>query len=276
MYYKVKLNNEIVDALEDLQCVCFITGVSSPLLCTKTDIPVGIISSNGEHIWHVEGWPDMAGYDTVTISEISAEEYRAIREAIDSGGVDIPDYEPDPDPEDSEVLEFVRAQKLKEISACCNETISSGFYVTLSDGESYHFTLDTTDQIAIEQLARDARSGVTYLPWHADDELFRLFTPEDVLLMDRKRRELILYNQAYHNSLKTYVESLRTISEIAVVEYGMRLPEECTSEVLAAFHDDGTVEEELAAYLDGPTGSSDSYGEDLDDIAESMMEVIKG
>ena len=84
--YKVYKGDTVVDALEDLQCVCFYDGIGI-LRCKTTDVPQGIISYDGNKIYHVDGWPKFpeGEYETVTLQAIDRNEYTTIREALDSG-----------------------------------------------------------------------------------------------------------------------------------------------------------------------------------------------
>lgn len=104
MFYKVKKNNVIIDALEDLQCVRFFQASRGILRCKKKDEPQGIISSNGAEIWHVEGWPEFPegiNFETVTLEEFDdPDKYQEIIEAI-RAGEDYSDFEePDEEPEE--------------------------------------------------------------------------------------------------------------------------------------------------------------------------------
>lgn len=107
MFYKVVYNGEIIDALNDLQKVMYSPESRMILRCTDKNVAQGIISYDGEYIWHVEGWPqfpqDLAEVAaTVALAEITEEEFDSIREALDEGE-DIPDPDdgqmPDEDPD---------------------------------------------------------------------------------------------------------------------------------------------------------------------------------
>ena len=109
MFYKVKKNNVIIDALEDLQCVRFFQASRGILRCKKKDEPQGIISSNGAEIWHVEGWsefPEGINFDTVTVEEFDdPDRYQEIIEAI-RAGEDYSDFEEPEEPQEPEEEEI--------------------------------------------------------------------------------------------------------------------------------------------------------------------------
>lgn len=128
MYYKAKLNSEIVDALDHLQCVRYYADIDRILRMsdTETEKPQGIISSDGQYIWQasVDGSGDQwdtfpedakGKYSgTVVLYEIDAEEYKTIRDLLDEGSTPT-DPEPEPDPEpstDEETLEWAKKTKI--------------------------------------------------------------------------------------------------------------------------------------------------------------------
>ena len=97
MYYKVIKDGKIIDALDELQCVRYFKNIGI-LRCRKEDDPQGIISPDGEHIWHVTGWGDFqadSGWngDTVTLEECNPDLYDEIRRTIDAGN-DYSEFEP--------------------------------------------------------------------------------------------------------------------------------------------------------------------------------------
>lgn len=107
MYYKVKKDGMIIDALEILQCVRYFTKIGI-LRCEISDHPQGIISTDGEHLWHVEGWEEFPQEsewddDTVILEEFDDPElYQEIRETI-MAGQDYSDFvQPDPEEERTE------------------------------------------------------------------------------------------------------------------------------------------------------------------------------
>ena len=96
--YKILKDGTVVDVAEDLPCVRM-----SPmglLLCRRDESPQGIISSDGEEIWHVSGWadfPEGREADTVTLEEFfDAASYDRLRAEL-AGAVDLtPEETPEP------------------------------------------------------------------------------------------------------------------------------------------------------------------------------------
>lgn len=107
--YKVLFENNVIDALLDLQCVKFqpMIGV---IRCKSTEAPQGVISYDSNEIYHVEGWPDFpqGDYKTVVLQPIGSSEYESIRETLDQG-LDVP-----VEPETPEGAPKTQAQLLQE------------------------------------------------------------------------------------------------------------------------------------------------------------------
>lgn len=80
MYYKVMKNNKIIDVLDRLIFVKYQKKHGIMIACDKSEAQA-IISSDGEHIWHVSGLyrVPVDGYDTVELIEIDEYEYNQLK-----------------------------------------------------------------------------------------------------------------------------------------------------------------------------------------------------
>ena len=128
MYYKIRKEDRIVDAMDGLVTVRW-DSMGILLRCPEASAQ-GIVSTDGEHVWHVDGWdefPEAAGeYETVTPIEITAEEYEEVlAELIDSGVIVIPDEPnpedldpviPDPDEGDDPIRPMTRAELTAKVA----------------------------------------------------------------------------------------------------------------------------------------------------------------
>lgn len=130
--------------------------------------------------------------------------------------------------------DYIRSVKLKEMSSICNKTITNGFDITLSDGDTYHFSLTTQDQLNLITLATMVESGETQIPYHADGAPCKFYSATDIKSIIDKATEFKTYHISYYNSLKIYINSMETMEEISEVTYGIEIPEEYQSEVLKA------------------------------------------
>lgn len=176
-------------------------------------------------------------YDA-TFVEITEEEYNALIEAIENHE-EIPVDEPEviptpPEIEEDEALtiEYIREAKISQMSNACHNIIQAGFDVVLSDNETHHFSLELEDQIKIQALAMKALRGDSLLAWHSDGELCKFYSASDIMIIYSELEKIQTYHTTYFNSLKNYINSLNTIEEIAVIEYGAEIPIEYQSEVL--------------------------------------------
>lgn len=78
-------------------------------------------------------------------------------------------------------IEDVKSAKIAEMSVACNEVITQGFDITLSDKKSHHFSLEVADQLKISKLNDRANAGITVLPYHADGESCKFYTKDEVV-----------------------------------------------------------------------------------------------
>jgi hypothetical protein len=133
-----------------------------------------------------------------------------------------------------DALTAAKEKLINTVSKICNATITAGFNATLSDGESHHFSLEMTDQLMISMLAAKATSDQTAVPWHADGEDCKFFSPDDITLVNGMMEDLVIYNEAYFNSLRRWIQSVSSLDELSVIYYGAPIPSEYQSEVLKA------------------------------------------
>lgn len=180
-------------------------------------------------------------YETIKVIQIDEEEYNTLYEAVEKGEEielpteqEIPQEEPNIDPDEEITVEFIKNVKLNEISSICNKVITGGFDVELSDEKTYHFSLTTQDQLNLTTLSAMVQSGEKEIPYHADGELCKFYSAADVMTIISTATAFKTYQVTYHNALKLYVESLNTIEEINGVTYGMDIPEDYQSDVLKA------------------------------------------
>lgn len=172
-----------------------------------------------------------------TITEITNEEYNIYMEAIINNETIEEDDEEEEEPiipiipeELDDALEFVKNSKISAMSYDCRQTIEAGFDLEIR-GETRHFSLTTQDQLNLMSLSTMAQTQ-QLIPYHADGEECEFYTADEINKIVTKATELKNYNTVYYNSLKTYINALETIEEIAAITYGTPIPEEYKSDVL--------------------------------------------
>lgn len=129
-------------------------------------------------------------------------------------------WEPLPD-----VLTPARQNKLDEISTACNTAIIAGDNVTFMDGTTKFFAYSLEDQTNIGQMFSAVLAGATRYLYHAEGGACMMYTADEIIsiystLASRKTALL-----TYHNSLKSYVQSLESVTDIEAVTWGMELPD---------------------------------------------------
>ncbi len=97
----------------------------------------------------------------------------------------------------AEVLAQVRTDKLAEISDACEKTIYAGVDVTLPMGTTAHFSLTEKDQINITAAQNAIKAGATQFPYHADGDLCRMYSPDEIAAIETAATKYVLYHTTY-------------------------------------------------------------------------------
>ena len=190
--------------------------------------------------WFSPTITELLDYTTVKIIVIEKDEYDTLFEAIETGKeIEITDEEPDIqeelpqiDPDEEVTIEYVKAVKNAEMSATCNKIITNGFDAILSDGENHHFSLTIQDQLNLITLSSMVAACETVIPYHADGEICKGYSVEDITTIINTATSFKTYHVTYFNSLKVYIDSMHDINEVNNVVYGIDIPEEYQSDVL--------------------------------------------
>lgn len=225
MFLKVIYNNLIIDILENPVFVRFIKSANRFVI---TDIlsADGVMSRDRSEVYllHTIESEDYKDSKVVTYVEIQENEYLNMLVNIK-----------EPITGDGNVINIDELQKMMidEANAMCHQIILNGFDIVLSDGISYHFSLEITDQLKISKLNDRAMSGVQVLPWHCDDGLCKFYSAEDIIAINAKMEYLIEYHTTYFNSLKNYIKNVRDKDVLVNIKYGVEIPQQYQSEVLA-------------------------------------------
>lgn len=182
---------------------------------------------------------DTVAYETAEVIKIDEQEYNTLKAALETEDEIViepetpveeePEYV---DPNEVITVDYVKGVKIAEMSNTCNKVITNGFDVILSDGNSYHFSLTTQDQLNLITLSSMIASGETQIPYHADGELCRFYSAEDINTIITTATQFKTYQVSYFNALKAYIESMTDIETIGAVVYGIEIPAEHQSDVL--------------------------------------------
>ncbi len=246
-YYKVIKDNTIIDA--NTAFYKWQKKHNKIIECEPSEANF-IGSSDGSCIWYANGLILCTecnyNFETVTMVEITEEEYEVLKEQLAADEtIEVEEEETQTEVEETTedeaedsietiTLEYVQKVKLNTLSNACNSIIENGVDVELSDGETHHFSLTTQDQLNLITLSSMVAAGQTSIPYHADGELCKFYSPEDITTITTTATAFVTYHTSYYNSLKAYVLALTDIVSVGAVEYGMEIPEEYQSEVLSA------------------------------------------
>lgn len=155
------------------------------------------------------------------------------------GSIYVAPPEPQPIPIPEPTLEELQEQKVVEMNSVQQSVIAEGVDVILTDGKTYHFSLTTNDQLSIIGSAASGEISVKGTPWHIADESVhcQYYSDEDMALISKASYEYVLYHVTYFRDLRIYIRSLTDKEEVENIYYGVVIPEEYRSEVLADMYD---------------------------------------
>ena len=127
-----------------------------------------------------------------------------------------------------DTLAFDERKKAKhlELSEKCQEVITSGIDVINENGNNEHFSLTQNDQINLSYAFDAVNSGMNSFLYHADGELCRQFSANEIKNISKAATQHKLYNTTYCNHLFIVVERAKNRKELSEIYYGMDLPED--------------------------------------------------
>lgn len=227
MFYKIIYDHIVIDIVKDPNWVLWLKKAKIFTLTDETTAN-GIVSSSGEEVYHLNDTEEFLNcgedHKTVVVIQIDESEYSSLqsqitKENVNEDGTNIS-------------LDELKSSKISEMSNSCENIICSGFDAVLSDGIQHHFSLEISDQLKISKLNDRANAGENFLPYHADDEPCKIYSAEDIALINNTMEGIIEYQTTYFNSLKIYINSMNDRDNILDVKYGMDIPESYQSDVL--------------------------------------------
>lgn len=240
-YYKLINNNEFVGIGMSLDMRRFQKKHGIFLVCDESEAQY--MQCNGaiyRATWMLPADSNAKEVPVIQITEISQEEYEALYNAIRSNKqIEIEQEEPEQEATNENdgtdiTIDYVKEAKVKEMKTECNKMITNGFDVELSDNQSHHFSLTVQDQLNLITSSQMVADGAETIPYHADGELCKYYTSEDMEKIIAKANAFKTYHVAYFNSLKTYIGSLRSMTKVAAITYESSIPSKYQSEVYIA------------------------------------------
>lgn len=141
-------------------------------------------------------------------------------------------------------IEDIRRSILSSISAACNQAITAGFDLPLSNSETKHFSLQETDQINISTALAAVQQGAAEYPYHADAEMCRLFSAQEIMALAKAAAAHKLYHTTYCSHLLAWARRAENPEALECICYGAPLPEDLAvhmQAVMTAMQGDSAV-----------------------------------
>lgn len=216
---KVRMNNGItydIDSIESRGHLLIITFSDADVMALTEDLSIfnrielltksGIVSSVFE------------GYNTVYDIQINVLTLSDNNTVFNGGNINVlyPEL----------TLPDAKNIKIVELRNICENTIKFGVNV-----QNKHYGYDIEDQTNIKDAFDLANRTGMSVPYHADNEPCRLYTPEEITEIFITNKMNLMHHTTYFNQLKAYVNSLDDIGKIIEVQYG----DELTGEYLASY-----------------------------------------
>lgn len=113
--------------------------------------------------------------------------------------------------------------KLSSLSNSCNEQITNGAEITLSDESKKTFSYSIEDQANVSEMFNAIVMGATSYPYHANGEGCKMYSAEDIVKIYSTLTALKTSQVTYYNQLREYVKTLEFVPDIQSVTYGQEL-----------------------------------------------------
>lgn len=169
-------------------------------------------------------------YSTMYRDDETTQEYNGYQLSND-GSIYIPPESEFYDP----TIEEMKEQKIAEMNQKQQELIQYGVEVPLSNGTTERFELTDKDQISLMGLQTLAAQGKQKIQWHEEDNSkhCKYYSAEDMEKITGAAISFVSFHVTYYRDLRIYINSMTDKEAVKSVEYGMYIPEEYQSEVLA-------------------------------------------
>lgn len=205
--YKIICGSNVIDVVRHPSFIRFLT--SGHITMTDKSSAQGLLGADMKTVYVFKAIPG-TNYKTVTIKEISLEEFERLKGLLNSGEVISAD---------DRALAEAKELKLKTLSNICKARITAGFKVQLSTGEQ-NFKLTLEDQVNLMQFENLLLAGEQTFIYHATDEPCKIYSREDITKILKAYRAHILYHTTYFNLTKQFLKSLNDIEKVNTFNYG--------------------------------------------------------
>lgn len=122
-------------------------------------------------------------------------------------------------------LEEAKQSKLAELSTACQNAIYTGIDVTDTKGTE-HFSLTMADQTNLSTLAEAVTQGAASVPYHADGQLCRMFSADEIKTIFKAAKAHVTQNVTLCNHLNVWVRRCAVVADIQTITYTSTLPDD--------------------------------------------------
>ena len=113
--------------------------------------------------------------------------------------------------------------KLSSLSNSCNEKITNGAEITLTDESKKTFSYSIEDQANVSEMFNAIVMGATSYPYHANGEGCKMYSAEDIVKIYSTLTALKTSQVTYYNQLREYAKTLEFVPDIQSIVYGQEL-----------------------------------------------------
>lgn len=113
--------------------------------------------------------------------------------------------------------------KLSSLSNSCNEKITNGAEVTLSDESKKTFSYSIEDQANVSEMFNAIVMGAASYPYHANGEGCKMYSAKDIVTIYSALTALKTSQVTYYNQLREYAKTLEFVPDIQSIVYGQEL-----------------------------------------------------
>lgn len=125
-------------------------------------------------------------------------------------------------------LEDLRTNKKRQIGIVCTAAIHYGV-----DVAGAHYSLEETDQLNLQTAYSAIKNGAASYPYHADGELAKNFTADEITAIYEAADQHKRYHTTYCNHLNRWIARAETAKEVAGIYYGKTLPDDLKESMTA-------------------------------------------
>lgn len=216
--YKIIVNDKVVDLVRNPRFVRFLPSGHSTL--TDASSAHGFVGSDRTIYSFTPG----KKYAVASLEKLSSEaEFNRLQNLLNSNQ--------EPSADDS-ALASAKREAISRLSGVCKNKITTGFSITLSDGNLYSFKLTTEDQLNLMAIEGQLNAGAETFLYHATNQPCRFFSREDMTKIISTFKRYTLYHTTYFNVAKQYINSLVSIEKVQMFTYGTDVSEAVEDKVI--------------------------------------------